>query len=87
MKKITFALMALLVTCSMWQVNAQTYTATDTPLPVGPNFGDVTNSVATATAVGVIGTGPGEYSIQNVSMNIDCQQYLRYIFSYGKYYR
>mgnify|MGYP000375852348 CR=1 FL=1 len=71
MKKITFTLLAFFVTCCMWQVNAQTYTATDTPLTVGPNSGTITNSVATATAVGVIGTGPGEYSIENVSLNID----------------
>jgi subtilisin-like proprotein convertase family protein len=71
MKKITFTLLALVVTCFMWQGNAQTFTAADTPQTVGPDAGTVTSSIATSTAVGVVGLESGEFSLDNVSLNIN----------------
>ena len=71
MKKITLTLLAFVVTCFMYQVSAQTFTATDTPQTVGPNSGTVTASIASSTAVGVVGLADGEFSLDNVFMNIN----------------
>jgi len=49
MKKITFCLLALLITCTMWQVNAQTVSSgnIDTAIPDGNPTGVTVNLVVT----------------------------------------
>ena len=79
MKKITFTLFALLVTTFSWQISAQlvTFCGAGNPQPVPPTGtggpsceNGPTNSGAFVTQVGIIGTGPNEYSIDNVSLDI-----------------
>ncbi|MDX1461543.1 MAG: proprotein convertase P-domain-containing protein [Marinirhabdus sp.] len=77
MKKITLAFMVMALMCFTWQTEAQTYSGGGNPQPVPatgtggfPCVGGPTISDAAVPIMGTIGMGPGEYVIDNVTLNI-----------------
>ncbi|MCT8340831.1 HYR domain-containing protein [Flavobacteriaceae bacterium TK19130] len=70
MRKITLGLFVLLVSCFSWQAMAQTYTAGDTPVSLGPNAGTVSTSIISVGDTGLIGTNPGDYTFDDLTMTL-----------------
>ncbi|GEQ87270.1 hypothetical protein ULMS_27780 [Patiriisocius marinistellae] len=70
MKKITFILIALMVTTFCWTISAQTYSGAGTPVALGPNSGDVGSSAATVPLTGVVGPGSGEFTLDNITLSL-----------------
>ena len=70
MKKITLTLLAFVVTCFMWQGNAQTYNGGTGAIPDNdcPVLTPFDNAVA---ITGSVGAGDGEYTIDNMNMTIN----------------
>ncbi|MFC7358603.1 proprotein convertase P-domain-containing protein, partial [Jejudonia soesokkakensis] len=80
MKKITLNLLALLVSCCIWQVSAQTFPGADVSTVIIDNVvdGDCgetatnVNSAADASSLsGNIGTGVGDYTLDNVNLTVN----------------
>ncbi|MGJ8667633.1 MAG: HYR domain-containing protein [Patiriisocius sp.] len=70
MKKITFILIALMVTTFCWTISAQTYSGAGVPLPIGPGSGVVTSSAANVPLVGVVGTNNGEFVLNSIDLSL-----------------
>ncbi|WP_339702463.1 HYR domain-containing protein, partial [uncultured Marixanthomonas sp.] len=68
MKKITL-LMAFMVTCFAWQVDAQTYNGDNVGAAIS-NTNPTTLSTANVPLTGVIGTNPGDFVLDNVVINL-----------------